>query len=91
MLRWEPKDPDEVLEYFIDWAPRLGDEGDTISSATWTLPSGITKAAQREVSPKSFIKFTGGTHGVDYDVGCRIVTTGGLTMDETVRLPVRNR
>ena len=40
-LTWPKKDPDEVLDYSIDWSARLN--GDTISSSIWEVPTGITK------------------------------------------------
>jgi hypothetical protein len=40
-VQLEPKDPDAVVDYRIDWSDRLN--GDTIAISTWTVPSGITK------------------------------------------------
>jgi hypothetical protein len=37
-LAWDDKDPDEILDYQVLWATRLG--SDTISSSTWTVPAG---------------------------------------------------
>lgn len=36
-----PKDPDEVLDYGLDWTARL--VGDTISTSQWIVPDGIVK------------------------------------------------
>jgi len=36
------KDPDAVLDYGFDWSDWLAD-GETISTSTWTVETGITK------------------------------------------------
>jgi hypothetical protein len=33
--KWPDKDPDEMLDYSVDWSRFLGD--DTISSVTWYI------------------------------------------------------
>ena len=40
-LEWDFKDPDEVLDYRVDWSARL--DGDTIASSTWEVLAGLTK------------------------------------------------
>ena len=89
MISWPFKDPNEVLDYEIDWSARLG--GDTISSVTWTVPGGITKNSDTVSGDIAVIWLSGGTAGTSYDIGCRVVTTGGRTHDETATLPVSNR
>lgn len=93
MAAWV-KDPDEVLPYAVDWSPWLTGEADTASSATWIVPTGIT----REATPaptlsngKATAWFSGGTHGQSYDVLCRLTTTGGRIKDQTFTIMVRNR
>jgi hypothetical protein len=87
--RWPFKDPDEVLDYEVDWSDRLG--SDTIDSVTWTMPSGIVKDDQDVSGDIAVIWISGGTAGESYNIGCRVVTTGGRTYDETIVLPVRSR
>lgn len=89
MISWPFKDPNEVLDYEIDWSARIG--GDAISSVTWTVPSGITKDRDAVSGDIAAIWLSGGTAGTSYDIGCRVVTTGGRTYDETVTLSVSNR
>jgi hypothetical protein len=55
------KDPDAVLDYAIDWTDRLG--SDTISTSTWTVPSGITKDSDNKTTAKTTIWLSGGTVG----------------------------
>lgn len=86
--KWDPKDPDEVLDYEVDWTARL--DGDTIVTSTWpTVPAGITKDSDSHTATQSTIWLSGGTLGATYDLTCRITTVGGRTMDQTVRIGVK--
>lgn len=89
MISWPFKDPNEVLDYEIDWSARIG--GDAISTVTWTVPGGITKNSDAVSGDITAIWLSGGTAGTSYDIGCRVVTSGGRTYDETVTLSVSNR
>ena len=67
------KDPDAVLDYTFDWTDWLA--GDAISSYTITVPSGITKNSDSEVSTGKIQMFlSGGTAGVTYPIACKILT-----------------
>ena len=89
MKRWPFKDPDEVLDFEVDWTSRIG--VDTISTVTWTVPAGLTKVSQAIAGKVAGVFLSGGTDGQSYNVGCRVVTAGGRTYDETIVLPVRTR
>lgn len=86
-LRWPNKDPDEVLDYVIDWSDRLA--GDTISTSTWEVPSGITKDSDSNGTTSTTVWLSGGTANAVYTLTNRIVTAAGRTMDQSVRLTVR--
>lgn len=89
-IRWKNKDPADVADYSIDWSDRIG--GDAITSVTWTIPAGITQVSQAAPSGAVTSLFlSGGVNGTIYSIGCRIVTAGGLTLNERVRLKVRAR
>lgn len=61
----------------------------TISSAAWTLPSGITLASQRQDGLVAYATLAGGTDGVDYDITCRLTPSSGNPIDKTITVPVR--
>ena len=88
-LRWPNKDPDEVLDYEIDWTDRLA--GDTISTSTWTVPAGITKDSDVKTDSTTTIWLSSGTLGATYQVLNRIVTTDGRTMDQTVSISISDK
>ncbi|MDB5612041.1 MAG: hypothetical protein JWP25_8941 [Bradyrhizobium sp.] len=88
-LTWPFKDPDEVLDYEIDWSARL--LTDTISTSTWLVPDGIVKESDSNTTTTAIIWLSGGTLGNSYDLLNRIVTTGGRTMDQTARLKIKEK
>ena len=85
--RWPAKDPDEVADYAVDWTPRLG--ADTVSQSTWIVPTGITMDSESKTPTMTIIWLSGGTLNKSYDVSNRIITSGGRTWDQTVRLKIK--
>jgi hypothetical protein len=95
-LRWPDKDPADVLDYALDWSDQLSltSPADTISSATWAVPAGLIAGEQFVIDGVATIWLsdgTAGTNGTDYTLTCRIATTGGRTIERSVRLFVRER
>lgn len=88
-LAWPNKDPDEVLDYVLDWSDRL--DGDTILSSTWEVPTGITKDSDSATGDKATIWLSGGALGDNYTLVNRVTTAAGRTMDQSVKLKVRTR
>jgi hypothetical protein len=87
--RWPNKDPNEVLDYAIDWSQRLA--GDIIDTSTFTVPTGIVMNSQSKTNTMTTVWLSGGSEGVTYDILNRIVTNGGRTMDQTVELRVKSK
>lgn len=85
--RWPIKDPDERLDYTIDWTARL--DGDTIQSSVWVIPSGLSNYDDSFTNISATVWLTGGIAGQEYEVTNRVTTAAGRIMDQTVRLPVR--
>lgn len=81
------KDPDAVRDYQLKLEEWL--DGDTISTATWTVPSGITKDSQSETTTVATIWLSGGTAGTEYELVCRIVTAAARTEDFSITVLVR--
>lgn len=110
-LRWPSKDPDEVLDYDIDWTVRLYsptelvayqaqvDAGipisivpaDTILSSVFTVPAGIVANSSTFTTRATKVWLSGGADLSSYDVLNRIVTAGGRTMDQTVKLKIKTK
>lgn len=88
-LTWPDKDPDEVLDYELDWSARLS-SGETISTSTWIVPDGIVEDSSSKTDSVTKIWLSGGTAG-SYSFTNRIVTSGGRTMDQSVTLSVADK
>jgi len=88
-LSWPFKDPDEVLDYQIDWTARLA--GDTISTSDWDVEAGITMDSESNTDTTATIWISGGTVGETYTFTNHIVTAGARSMDQSVRLRIKVR
>lgn len=84
------KDPNEVLNYTVDYAQQLTEDGGTtISSSTWTIsPSGLTQDSETESSTTATIWVSGGTEGQAYQVRNDVVTSGGQEYSRTIVVEV---
>jgi len=89
-LKWPDKDPDEVLDYSIDWSDRL-DTDDTVSTSTWIVPTGLTEDSDTFTSTVTTVWLSDGDLGKVYNVVNRIVTADARTMDQTVRLRIKTK
>ncbi len=77
------KDPDETLDYIINWATHLG--SDTISSSSWVAETGITIDSDTNTTTTATVWLSGGTLGQFYLVTNTIVTDGGRTLEQSIR------
>lgn len=96
MLIWPAKDPDELLDFGIDWSDKLGN--DTIATSEWIIGSDSALVKENEAfdDTTATVWLSGGeladpVKGTLYSVTNRITTDGGRIFDETVRLRVRTR
>lgn len=90
---WIEKSPGATLDYGFEWNA-AGDSwlaGDSISSATWTVPAGLTKAAEAVTGSVTTVWLAGGTSGAKYQVSCTIVTGAGRQETRTFEIRVRTR
>jgi hypothetical protein len=83
------KDPSAVVDYQVNWAAWLG--VDTISTSTWTVPTGITQNSATSTTTTATIWLSGGTAGTTYTLVNRIVTAAGRTDERSIRVLVRQR
>lgn len=109
---WPVKDPDEVLDYDVDWTRRLYDEGelaladagtppetpsDTIATSTFVLPDQVgsdnplVADSTENTTTRTKVWLSGGVIGQSYEIVNRIVTAGGRTMDQTVKLKIKTK
>jgi predicted alpha/beta-hydrolase family hydrolase len=93
-LTWEAvKDPDEVKDYSIDWSAMLSADSDTIETSSWVVASGagLSIDSSSNTDTAATVWLSGGTAAVTYELRNRVITTGGRTYDQTIRLKVKNK
>ena len=80
------KDPDETLDYTLDWSKYLQNlSNDTISSSTWTEDSGgISIDSDTNSTTKTTVFLSGGSDGEKYTLENLIVTSGGRTVKRAI-------
>lgn len=90
-LRWDDKDPDEVLDYSLNWTKRLGD-GEALLTSEWTISGPdelLVQDSDSLSSPATTIWLSAGTLNKTYTLLNRVTTSGGRTMDQSVRLKLK--
>ena len=83
------KDPNDVLEYQVNWATWIG--SDTITESTWVVPTGITKDSDSFTDTVTTIWLSSGTAGAIYELVNRITTAAGRIRDFTCVIKVQER
>ena len=83
------KDPDEVLDYTVDWVAWLDD--DTITSSSWTVPAGVTQESSNFTSTTATVWVSGGTDGTDYRCTNTVTTTAGRTAQRVIVIRLGER
>lgn len=82
------KDPDEVLDYEIDWTNLLG--SDTVLTSQWSLSPDITGAAASNTANTTTIWVSGGTASDNFLAINRVTTADGRVFERTLQIPVRD-
>lgn len=95
MLVWHYKDPDEVLDYPVDWKQHpMWQPGDVIESASFSLATaaGMTIAGTTHDNRSlSVVTLSGGTVGSRGKVLCQVTTEEGQTLQQTATVLIRAR
>ncbi len=84
------KDPNEVLDYLIDWSAKLS-QGETLTASTVTVGGGLVLDSSSFSTTATTLWLSGGTEGVTADILNRVTTNLGRTMDVTAILPIRTK
>ena len=104
-LKWPNKDPDEILDYSIDWSRFIGSA--TLSTAVWSVDNadgvkttlvasgpivhGIQLVSSTLTNTVVTARVSLGTDNVRYKFYCTVTTSDGLTFERTVLLRVREK
>jgi len=85
ILNWPDKDPNETLDYRLNWRARIV-AGDKILTSSWSSPAGITKGANTFTDYTTTVWLSGGTADTTYIFTNTITTQGGRTMEQSVQV-----
>ena len=92
------KDPDEYLDYTLDWSARI--TTDPIFSSTWSTPTlvgstlattGISLATSSMTTSTTIVWISDGIIGSSYQFTNRISTTGGRILDQSCKLKIKSK
>lgn len=104
--KWPNHDPDEVVDYSVDWSRFLGTDTIVADGVTWKVNgetlgdsqsySGDASNNLLLVQPTNTdtvatVRFSSGVTGTKYKVTCQITTTAGNTYERTIFLTVREK
>lgn len=81
------KDPDAILDYYVDWGPWLG--GDTLVTSTWSTTSSVVLSQDEILGTLTRIWVSGGVVGEAVELVNHIVTAEGRADDRTVVVIIR--
>lgn len=102
--KWPDKDPDETIDYSVDWSRFI--PNDTLSSATWFIKDANGNKEQvsnaEVVDGLQFVqptlsgkvataRFALGTNNKKYTITCQISTGGGLVFERSIFLKVKEK
>jgi hypothetical protein len=103
-FKWPSKDPDETLDYSVDWSRFIGTA--TISSVTWyvdnadgvktaiaggAVVNGIQNVSQTVSGKVTTINLGLGTNNVEYKFYCSITDTTGRVAERVIRLKIKEQ
>ena len=83
-------DPDETLDYVMDWSSWLG--ADTIDTSSWAVsPTGPALSGESNTATTATVFVSGATPGEVYALTSRVVTAGGRTAERSISLRCDSR
>lgn len=86
------KDPGALLDYSWDWSAWLAEVDDTITSASVSVPEGLTAVGSPVVGASLVTqRVSGGVVDGAYALVCQITTVGGLVDERSIYLTVSER
>jgi len=98
MDKWPNKDPNEILDYDIEWNGTSTQPGraylDPLTDSQWLITGGdgaLVLGSSSFSTTATKIWLSGGTLNKQYTITNRVVTTGGRTMDKSALLTIREK
>jgi hypothetical protein len=103
-FKWPNKDPDETLDYSVDWSRWLN--GATISAVSWFVDdadgvktaigdaqtvNGIQRVTITTANGVATIHLAGGTVNTEYKFYCRITDSTGSVAERVIKLRIKEQ
>lgn len=103
-FRWPNKDPDETLDYSVDWSRWLN--GATISSVVWYVDgstgtktaltagntvNGLQNVSQTISNGVATINLGLGTNNIEYKIYCNMSDSSGNVAERVIRLRIKEQ
>tara|TARA_R110000764_G_scaffold103198_3_gene188844 strand:- start:3591 stop:3905 length:315 start_codon:yes stop_codon:yes gene_type:complete len=104
-MRWPNKDPDEQLDYSVDWSRFLG-TGVTVVSVEWFVDNasgtktaidegetvnGVQNVSKTNTDTVATLNIGLGTNNTEYKFYCRITDSSGSQGERVVKLRIKER
>ena len=86
MIYADPKDPESVEDFQINWTVVLGT--DTIVSSVWEIPAPLTLVAQSNTTALATVRLSGGVAGQNYLLKNVVTCASGRVLPQALILPV---
>ena len=102
--RWPDKDPDEIVDYSVDWSRFL--DTDSVSSVVWYIDSangtktlaadgdvvnGLQLVQRSNTATVATARFALGTRNIRYNITCAVTTSAGLIYERSIFLRAREK
>lgn len=102
--KWPPKDPDELLDYSVDWSRFLASA--TITTVDWFIEdangvktafpnlqtiNGLQRVNATNTSTVATIHLAQGDNNKTYKLFCRITDSTGSVAERSIRIAVKER
>ena len=90
-LTWPSKDPDEVLDYSIDWSARMANDSIVASSFIVAPGANVAIVANSYSNTMTTVWLAAGTAGRVAKVTNHVVTAAGREFDQSVSLTIQQK
>lgn len=94
MLSWPNKDPDERLDYVMDWTAEMSARQDDIIQSLWFIVNDdatLTIESDGVDGHLTYVWLTGGEDRRNYQLTNRVTTSGGRIYDRSVLLLITQK
>tara|TARA_Y100001973_G_scaffold98372_1_gene155848 strand:- start:1100 stop:1420 length:321 start_codon:yes stop_codon:yes gene_type:complete len=102
-LKWPSKDPDETVDFSMDWSRFLNSQA-TIDTVTWfvnnssgvktqfntgTIVNNLHLVGVSNTNTVATVNLGLGTNNTKYKLHCQILDTSGTVAERSVTLPIK--